>query len=252
MNYTVPISFLMSGPRYRAITLDLWDTLVQEVPRKNPSLAKIRVEEMRSKLGAFGYEYGTDALDRAYKLSGDFCDEIWERDRDIPTDEHLLFMLKCIDPQLAPRLKREEYAGLRKIYAEALLRFPPVLMEGALPLLEAASDRGYSIGLISNTGRTPGSVLRIILNELGIGAFFDCMTFSDEELVRKPESGIFLSALRGIGACPSEAVHIGNDPEDDFDGAKRAGMNAILLDRSGSVKKSGETVHSLSELVDLI
>jgi len=242
----------MADPRFKALTLDLWDTLVQEVPRKNPSLAKLRVEEMQSKLGSFGYDYDAGAIELAYKLSGDFCDEVWARNRDIPTDEHLLFMLKCMDPQLASRLKREEYAEIRKIYAEAILRYPPVLMEGAVAVLEAASRKGYSIGLISNTGRTPGSVLRIVLEGMRIGGYFSGMTFSDEEMVRKPDKGIFMSALRGLRASPSEALHIGNDPKDDFEGARRAGMSAILLDRGGKSEGGGETVRSLIELVDLI
>lgn len=242
----------MAERRFKAITLDLWDTLVQEVPRKNPTLAKIRVEEMRCMLGSFGFDYRAETMERAYKLSGEYCDEVWGRNKDLTTDEHLLFMLRSIDPPLVLRLREEQYMAIRRIYSEALLRYPPVLMEGAPQILERAADRGYGIGLISNTGRTPGSVLRTILEDLGIGDYFDAMTFSDEELVRKPESGIFMSALRGLGASPEEAVHIGNDPKDDFDGARQAGMNAILLDRSGARERNAETVHSLAELADLI
>jgi len=161
-------------------------------------------------------------------------------------------MLNCLDPLLTKRMRREQYAGIRKIYAEALLRYPPVLMEGVATTLEMLSSKGYGMGLISNTGRTPGSTLRILLERLGIARFFGSMVFSDEALVRKPEERIFKNALWELRAAPSEALHIGNDPEDDFEGAKLAGMNALLLDRERKMRKSPEVIHSIAELPDLL
>lgn len=239
-------------PRYKAITLDLWDTLIQEVPQNNPTLGKLRVEEVHSELKSFGHDYDLGLLDRAYKLSGDFCNEIWSKGKDVPTDDHLLFMLACIDSKLTSRLKREEYVRLKKIYAETLLKHPPMLLEGSRQTLEALSSKGYRIGLISNTGRTPGDVLRTVMSRMKIDRFFDRMTFSNEVLIRKPTREIFLATLREIHSKPKYSVHVGNDPEDDFEGAKGAGMNAILLDRDAKSSKDQETIHSLAELVDLL
>jgi len=238
--------------RFKALTLDLWDTLVQEMPRKNPSLAELRVAEMRSQLSSYGYDYDADLMDRAYKLSGEYCDSVWAENRDMSTDEHLLYMLSSLDPLLANRLRREEYAAIRRTYAEALLRKPPALMEEVAQTLDTLSSRGYALGLISNTGRTPGSTLRIILERMDVARFFDSMVFSDEVLVRKPEKKIFMSALRELGSSPAEALHIGNDPKDDFEGARLAGMSSLLLDRAAERKKSPEVVHSIAELADLL
>lgn len=241
----------MAKARFKALTLDLWDTLVQEVPRKNPSLATLRTAEMRAQLSSFGHDFSVEQMDRAYRMSGEYCDKVWAEDRDMSTDEHLLYMLNCIDTLLTKRLTRKEYATIRKTYAEALLRYPPVLMEEVAPTLETLSSKGYSLGLISNTGRTPGSTLRILLERLGIARFFDSMVFSDEALVRKPEEGIFKNALLELRAAPSEALHVGNDPDDDFEGAKLAGMSALLLDREKKKERSSEVIHSITELADL-
>jgi putative hydrolase of the HAD superfamily len=237
---------------FDAVTLDLWDTLVQEVPRKNPRLADQRVADIQANLRGIGRVYETADLERAYRLSGEFCDSVWAENRDMPVDEHLGFMLYALDPGLARSLKAEEYQGIRKIYAEAILRHPPVLMEGALSTLESLSAKGYRLGLISNTGRTPGVVLRTALAKLGIDRFFNCMIFSDEVYVRKPEKEIFHEALGWLNSLPSKTVHIGNDRKDDFDGARGAGMNSILLDRSGKAERSAEVVHSLPEIIRLL
>ena len=242
----------MANNGYKALTIDLWDTLVQEVPRKNPTLAKIRVTEMQSQLASFGFDYDEETIDRAYRKSGEYCDSVWAKNKDIPTDDHLAYMLDEIDTALVGRLKGNEYSEVKKNYAQALLRYPPVLMEGVMQTLEELSSRGYSLGLISNTGRTPGIVLRIVLEQLRIASFFDHMVFSDEVLVRKPEKRIFLDALRGLGASPAEALHIGNDPKDDYEGARLAGMSSVLLDRGRKRQKSQDVIHSMTELVDLL
>ena len=242
----------MANNGYKALTIDLWDTLVQEVPRKNPTLAKIRVTEMRSQLASFGFDYDEETIDRAYRKSGEYCDSVWAKNKDIPTDDHLAYMLDEIDPALVGRLKGNQYYEVKKNYAQALLRYPPVLMEGVVQTLEELSSRGYPLGLISNTGRTPGIVLRTVLEQLRIDSFFDHMVFSDEVLVRKPEKKIFLDALRGLGASPAEALHIGNDPKDDYEGARLAGMSSVLLDRGRKRQKSQDVIHSMTELVDLL
>jgi len=238
--------------RFEAITLDLWDTLVQEVPRKNPGLADQRIADIQENLRSIGRAYETADMKRAYRLSGEFCESVWAENRDMPVDEHLGYMLYALDPGLAGSLKAEEYRRIKRIYSEAILGRPPVLMEGALATLKALSAKGYRMGIVSNTGRTPGVVLRTALARIGIDRFFGCMIFSDEVLVRKPEKEIFFEALGWLNAPPERTVHVGNDRKDDFDGARAAGMNSILLDRSGKVERGGEVVHSLTEIVDLL
>lgn len=238
----------MSRPK--ALTFDLWDTLIQEVPRKNPTLGKVRVREMRSELKSLGHDYPLETFDRAYKLSGDYCDEIWARSKDVPVDDHLLFMLNCIDPGLPSRLKKDEYAAVKKAYSETLFKHPPVLMEGVSETLESLSSKGYRIGMISNTGRTPGEILRVVLEGLKIGQYFDCMTFSNEVMIRKPRKEIFTHALKKFHAAPNRSVHIGDDLAADYEGAKAAGMGAVLLDRGSEHPSNGETIRSLADLLE--
>jgi putative hydrolase of the HAD superfamily len=63
-----------------------------------------------------------------------------------------------------------------------------------------------------------------------MAAFFDSLIFSDEVGSRKPDRVIFERAATALGTEVSKIVHIGDDPEADVWGAKRAGMKAVLFD----------------------
>jgi putative hydrolase of the HAD superfamily len=239
-------------PKLKALTLDLWDTLIQEVPRKNPMLGKVRVREMHSKLRSFGFDYGLERVERAYTQSGEYCDEVWARKKDLLVDDHLLFMLNCIDPELRSELGKKDYGEIRDIYAGTLLKHPPALMEDVAPTLRSLRAKGYRIGLISNTGRTPGDVLRVILNRMSIDQYFDHMTFSNEVLVRKPKKEIFQHTLERMHVAPEFAMHIGDDLDADYEGAKAAGMKAVLLDRGCEHALGEDRIQALSDLLEIL
>ncbi len=81
--------------------------------------------------------------------------------------------------------------------------------------------------------RTPGEVLRGIFDRAGFLARFEVLTFSDECGIRKPDPEIFLLTLRKFGVSPEEAVHVGDDPVLDVEGARDAGMGVIQVTASG-------------------
>lgn len=238
--------------RLKAITFDLWDTLIQEIPRKNPTLGRVRVREIRSKLRTFGYDYGLESLERAYAQSGEYCDEVWARKKDLPVDDHLLFMLNSIDPKLRSDLGKGQYEEIKEIYIGTLLKHPPVLLEGVASTLRSLQAKGYRIGLISNTGRTPGDVLKVVLNRLGIDHYFDQMTFSNEVLIRKPRKEIFEHALKQMHVAPKYAMHVGDDLDADYNGAKAVGMNAVLLDRGSEHALGENSIRMLSDLLGIL
>jgi putative hydrolase of the HAD superfamily len=85
------------------------------------------------------------------------------------------------------------------------------------------------MGLICNTGRTPGSTLRKLMDRMGILGFFDVTTFSNEIMVRKPSEAAFRTTLKELGAAPKASVHVGDNPENDIARAKRVGMRALQV-----------------------
>ena len=85
----------------------------------------------------------------------------------------------------------------------------------------------FQLAVISNfDGR-----LRLILQNLGISKFFAQIFISSEIGADKPDPEIFQRALKLIGLKPNEVLHVGDDPERDWDAASAAGLPVFRLDR---------------------
>jgi len=113
---------------------------------------------------------------------------------------------------------------LEEVLANPILSELPSLTEGCEEILSYLDRKNYKIGLICNTGRTPGKVLREVLKRKNIFQFFKALTFSDELRIRKPNPKIFISTLESLNSFPNSSLHIGDLLESDIFGAKRCGM----------------------------
>jgi putative hydrolase of the HAD superfamily len=211
------------------VTFDLWETLIIDDPELDAKRREIRCEGLQSALSKYGAEISPDKMRRAYDESAVKFYDVWRGDIDLSTDEQIRIILELASPSavaLSNDLKVME--ELKEAYIEPLFTFPPRLNHDAKPSLEAMRMRTSKIGLISNTGRTPGSSLRIFLERLDIMRFFDATIFSNEIGYRKPDRRIFEAAAQKLGTETAHGVHIGDNPEADVWGAKQAGMRAVL------------------------
>lgn len=137
----------------------------------------------------------------------------------------------------------ESLADLRRRCAELLSRElgvevdVPTLVESirfdaypdARPALDDLRGRGLRLVCVSNWDCSLGTVL----DRCGLGERLDGAVSSAEAGARKPDPAIFARALELAGCEPGEAVHVGDSPEEDLEGAGAAGIPALLLDREG-------------------
>lgn len=217
-----------------AVTFDLWDTLVREVPGGSDKVAAIRVRRIAEKLEQIGRPHDLEVVEEAYRKTGTFLELTWDKARDMPVRDHVLFMLSCIECRLPGKMLDEDIADVERIYSDSMLEQPPALLPGAKEALRAVSGKGYRLGLISNTGKTPGSTLRRLMEGMGILEYFQVTTFSNEIMVRKPSEAAFRVTLEQLKAFPKAAAHVGDDPDKDMAAAKRLGMGAIQVMRHAS------------------
>jgi putative hydrolase of the HAD superfamily len=85
----------------------------------------------------------------------------------------------------------------------------------------------FRLGIISNfDGR-----LRPILRHLALEQYFEVVAISSEVGADKPDPWIFHRALELAGVPGSAALHVGDDPECDWEGAEAAGLSAFRLER---------------------
>jgi putative hydrolase of the HAD superfamily len=73
--------------------------------------------------------------------------------------------------------------------------------------------------------------LRLILERLGLSKSFRHIFVSSEIGADKPDPEIYLRALKFIDLKPNEVLHVGDDPERDWEGASAAGLSIFRLDR---------------------
>lgn len=113
-----------------------------------------------------------------------------------------------------------------ELYAEfirpAVWRLYPEVTE----VLGVLAQR-FTLGVITNfDGR-----FRSIADQLGIARYFHHVIISSEVGADKPDPLIFQRALAAAGVAAADALHVGDDPLCDWQGAERAGLSVFRLDR---------------------
>ncbi len=105
------------------------------------------------------------------------------------------------------------------------VRFDP--FADAEPALRDLRARGLTLVVVSNWDIS----LHGVLEGCGLAPLLDGAISSAEAGSRKPDPGIFATALELAGCEATEALHIGDTEEEDCAGARAAGIRALLIDR---------------------
>lgn len=95
------------------------------------------------------------------------------------------------------------------------------------PVLEHWQRRGIELGVVSNFD----SRLYQVLQALDLARFFSSVTISTAVGAAKPDPQIFAAGLDKHGCSAEAAWHIGDSFKEDYQGARAAGLRAILLKR---------------------
>ncbi len=101
------------------------------------------------------------------------------------------------------------------------------LFDDVLPTLDALSAHGACLGILSNYSNN----LENVLHQVGIHRYFRFFIVSAVAGVEKPDPRIFDLAIHTANRPREEIVYIGDSIFHDIEGARRAGINAILVDR---------------------
>jgi len=211
----------------KAVFFDFWDTLIYEDQAEDQKLKHIRVKGLTQVLADAGFSISPKDVAQAVEAVDVESDRVREKTgREFDTKSQVQMMMEKLGiPKSNERLSQ----NLWRVYTHSILSIKLKARDDAEPILRSLKERGYKIGLICNIGRTPGVVIREILQKFGFLRYFDVLMFSDECGFRKPRPEIFLEAISRMDAEPSETVHIGDRPDLDVLGAKGAGLKAIHL-----------------------
>jgi 2-haloalkanoic acid dehalogenase type II len=115
--------------------------------------------------------------------------------------------------------------------------------------LSALKEKGVKIGLVSNGFKQD---LDRILGELDLRKWFDSVVCIDSCNCAKPDKRIFLFALDALGIKPDETVFVGDNIEQDYQGALGVGIKPYLIDRDGNVPSGYNRLSSLADVLELV
>jgi putative hydrolase of the HAD superfamily len=183
----------------------------------------------------FGYQLDPDRVQNAFRLTWkDFappadsadprpeadCD--WWRQLVARTMKAAGYQILPFDDYFATVYQKFASPGVWEL-------FPDVL-----PVLAELHRLKIRLGVISNFD----SRLYDILSHLSVRDAFEHLIISSEIGTRKPAAGIFRTAVERFKVDFHEILHVGDEMEADFSGARAAGFEALLVDHQVS-KLSG-------------
>ncbi|MBX3179487.1 MAG: HAD family hydrolase [Candidatus Hydrogenedentes bacterium] len=229
----------------RAITFDFWMTLFEE--RNRHERHACRVEAFCKATGA-----PREETSQALRAAHDYFFHIHEHEQRTLTPRDAVDMV-C--DALGIALDPEEADAMADVFGTAIHVFPPVPIPGALDAVKAASER-VPVGLISDSGMSPGASLRKLLDDNGFTPHFTVLTFSDEVGVAKPQAPMFHRTAAALGVAPSELFHVGDLEPTDIRGVQAVGGVAALFaganPRFASDTRAEHTFHRWEEFLDLL
>jgi 2-haloalkanoic acid dehalogenase type II len=95
------------------------------------------------------------------------------------------------------------------------------------------------------------------LRAIGIAHYFERSLAARDVGALKPDPVIFHKVVDGTGVSLDEVVYVGDDPQHDVEGSRRAGRRAIWMHRTGAegpahLEPPDATVESMADLVRLL
>ena len=211
----------------RAVTFDVGGTLIEAWPSVGSVYAQIAERH--------GVRVTADQLDRQFAAA-------WKAKRDFGYS-----MSEWSE------LVSQSFAGLAEappgdaLFADLYRHFataaPWRVFEDVLPCLQRLKQRGLKLGIISNWDER----LRPLLRALQLEQYFDAIVVSGELGCHKPDAQVFESAAIELGTPADAILHVGDSATEDFEGARKAGLRAVLLRRNQAATR--DSIPSLELLI---
>ncbi|OFW42505.1 MAG: hypothetical protein A3J29_07015 [Acidobacteria bacterium RIFCSPLOWO2_12_FULL_67_14b] len=119
----------------------------------------------------------------------------------------------------------------REIYRQWAGNHHFEIYDDVAPALKGLQERGLRVGVISNSHRS----LDAFSEHFSLGGLIHVAVSSAEHGYMKPHRSIFDAALERAGVAAAHSLMVGDSLKHDVEGALAAGMQAVLLRRSGEV-----------------
>jgi len=236
----------------KAVIFDLGDTLSTYTMNYDEREKRIS-EEVHKSFSKMGYSISEKFY---YELKSDMWND-WKEQFGVSESEFDIcdFLQNLLDKL---GVKDRDIKELTPLIIEIIYNYDlkyVMLKYSVKETLKKLQNMSFRMGIISNSSYSYDHILNI-LKQLEIDDYFNAVLVSSKEKICKPNLDIFKKALKLLGISSKEAVFIGNDPQVDIEGAKRAGIRSILIVNSGEkrvkTKQTETEVIVVKNLIDIL
>lgn len=194
-----------------------------------------------------GIDVSPEALERAEPPVKFAIDRAHQIEESTDAQRGGMYMEGILDAAGAPRTPARQHA-LQELYDyHAEHNLWEHVPSDVVPALEALRALGLKLAIVSNAN----GVVHRAFERAGLTRYFEAICDSCIEGVEKPDPRFFEIVLERSQSRADTTVHVGDLFHVDVTGARRAGLQAMLLDPHGLYGAYDvERVRSLNELVD--
>jgi putative hydrolase of the HAD superfamily len=212
---------------YKHISFDLWMTLIKSNP-------EFKIKRNKLFKDFFEIEANEETVADKIRYYDLVCNTINEK-TGLNIDTFEIYSLSL--NSLNCNNENNNLEKLNDYYNESeslLLKYKPVLLYSDLKeYLKTIQSEGKTMNLLSNTAFIKGYTLRKIISFYELDDFFSFQIYSDECGFSKPNYKIFeltYTEVNKIEAMSKTAIlHVGDNKNADYDGAKKYGFDAVLI-----------------------
>ncbi len=215
----------------RAITFDLWDTMIRDnsdEPQRKARGLGTKTEDRRRILHAAlesDAPIAFETVATAYDVADAAFNKVWKEHHVTWTQRERLHVLLA---GLGRTLPEDAFDRVVAEIEDMEIDVPPEAVAGIDAALAALAGR-YKLCVVSDAIVSPGRVLRRLLAHHGLEKYFDGFVFSDEIGCSKPDPRMFHAAAEQLGVDLGRMVHIGDRDHNDVKGPQALGMKAVLF-----------------------
>ena len=172
-----------------------------------------------------------------------FDRKINERLRGVSRMESLEILLERANRSYTDNEKLNMATEKNKVYTQLVMKITPeAILPGALENLKALREKGILLAIGSSSKNTP-----IILNQIGLGDFFDAVADGNHIRNSKPDPEVFLLAATLLNQ-PPEACLVVEDADAGVEAALNGDMRVLGVGFAAQNKKATISADSLKDI----
>ncbi len=233
----------------KAVTFDLWDTMVEDEsdePKRAAKGLRSKRDERRHLVWSALNDVepiGLESLTLAYDTADAGFNLVW---KELHINWTVAQRLRVVLNGLGRSLPPDAFDRLVEDTGHMEVEIPPDPIAGIGEALAELSQR-YKLAVVSDAIVTPGVGLKAILEGHGLAQYFSGFAFSDEVGHSKPHRSMFDRACAELGVAVDEIVHIGDRDQNDVKGPHALGAKAVLFTAVRAVDKDVTTADAICE-----